>query len=161
MKNPTTIKNILQVCLRSEENFDMAGEIIASCFRQINCANVSEATSSVVLKEKLDANELENLVAIVRFLLENLSNLYGPNNCQYVGDRIVTKASSHLCRIYTFIIQRVLVEYPWIVTEDTQNNSGKLLLQAMVTTLKHRSLEVSDIALELFYQFYGQVSKLK
>jgi len=56
MKNPDTLKNVLQVCLRSEENFDLAGEIIASCFSQINCANVTEAATSVVLKEKLDAN---------------------------------------------------------------------------------------------------------
>lgn len=56
MKNPTLIKNVLRVCLQSEESFDLAGEIIVSCFSQINCANIREVSASIVLKSQIDAN---------------------------------------------------------------------------------------------------------
>lgn len=94
-------------------------------------------------------------------MITHINSFYGPGNCQPSGDRVVTKASSHLCCIYSFLVQRVLVDYPWVATQDTQNTSGRLLLSSMVTALKHRSIEVSDKALELFYLFYSQVTKLK
>jgi hypothetical protein len=72
----------------------------------------------------------------------------------------MTKASAHLCKIYTFIMQRTLIDFPWIVTEDYTNVGGRLLV-SMITTLKHKCIDVSDLALEFFYNFYGQINKLK
>lgn len=160
MKDPHIIPNILKVCLTSEDYFDLAVEIIVSAFIQINLVHYTEASDSIVFKEQLKPQETANLVLIVGFVLSNQDNFYGPQNVKVLSDdKIATKASALSCKIYSFLVQQLLINYPWVILEDLAN-VGSRLLSIMLLSLRHKNLGVSDTSVVFSYNFYNPVSKL-